>query len=56
MLIDRVAAEELAAFYGTKAKIWEGVAHDSMLDAGWRTAADSLAAWLAGLPPAGAAE
>ena len=47
-----MAAEELAAHYGVQPAMWQGVAHDCMLDAGWRRVADSLAGWLAALPPA----
>lgn len=47
VLIDRRAAEETAAFFGAQLTTWEeGVAHDAMLDVGWRSVAASLLAWL----------
>lgn len=52
LLVDAVAAEELAAYCGTEAVLWEGLAHDVMLDAGWRTAADALLQWLRGFQAA----
>ena len=51
VMVDRAGAEEGAAYFGgpggvTEVVMWEGVAHDCMLDAGWRAAADSLRRWL----------
>lgn len=46
-LVDQRAAEETAEFYGARLTVWEdGLAHDVMLDVGWRSAAGSLLAWL----------
>lgn len=52
VLVDRVAAEETAAYLGgARMELWEGLAHDVMLDAGWERAATALGRWLEALPP-----
>jgi pimeloyl-ACP methyl ester carboxylesterase len=44
------AVEATARAYRTEARILPGLAHDMMLDARWRDAADAIANWLADRP------
>ncbi len=41
-----------ARTYGTEAEIFAGMAHDMMLEAGWQTVAERMAAWLGQTFPA----
>jgi hypothetical protein len=43
------AVQELGAYCGVAPIVLPGVAHDCMLDARWRDAADALRGWLDGL-------
>lgn len=45
-ILDRQGIEETASFLGTNEVIVPGIAHDVMLDAGWRDAADVLKSWM----------
>jgi len=38
--------EAMARAYGTRAEVFPGMAHDMMLEGGWRTAADRILGWL----------
>ncbi|KAI8467828.1 MAG: esterase-like protein [Monoraphidium minutum] len=48
-VVDVEAVRELAAYCGTPPVVVPRLAHDCMLDARWRDAADALAAWAAGV-------
>ena len=45
-ILDKQGIEETAKFLGTKEVIVPGIAHDVMLDLGWRDAADVLNFWM----------
>ncbi|KAG0569225.1 hypothetical protein KC19_6G075000 [Ceratodon purpureus] len=45
-ILDKQGIEETASFLGTKEVIVPGIAHDVMLDMGWRDAADVLKSWM----------
>ena len=57
-LVDRKAAQETAAYHGGAWRVHveelEGLAHDAMLDARWRDAAQAVQRWLARLRDAAA--
>ena len=46
LVVDPPAVAEAAAWFGVKPVVWEGIAHDCMLDTRWETAAGSLRTWL----------
>ena len=46
LVVDLAAVEESAGYCGVRPTVWEGMAHDCMLDTRWQEAADSLLAWL----------
>ncbi|KAG2444041.1 hypothetical protein HYH02_009239 [Chlamydomonas schloesseri] len=48
-VVDTVAVEELARYYGTQPVLLPAVAHDCMLDTRWELAAQELEKWLASL-------
>ncbi|GBF98148.1 phosphoserine aminotransferase [Raphidocelis subcapitata] len=48
-VVDVEAVQELAAYCGVPPVVLPGLAHDCMLDARWRDAADALRGWLDGL-------
>lgn len=48
-VVDVEAVDELAAYCGVDPVVVEGMAHDCMLDAGWREAAGALRAWADGV-------
>ncbi len=51
LLVDQEAAIETAAYFGASAPVvWEGVAHDCMLDTRWQDVSASLLSWLNTLP------
>lgn len=45
-ILDKQGIEETASFLGAKEVIVPGIAHDVMLDVGWRDAAHVLQSWL----------
>lgn len=45
-ILDKQGIEETASFLGTEEVIVSGIAHDVMLDVGWRHAADVLKSWM----------
>lgn len=45
-ILDKQGIEETASFLGTKEVMVPGIAHDVMLDMGWRDAADVLKSWM----------
>jgi hypothetical protein len=45
-ILDKQGIEETAAFLGTKEVFVPGIAHDLMLDVGWRDAADVVNSWM----------
>ena len=45
-IFDRRQVEATARAYGTEARMLPGLAHDAMLDANWRGAADAILDWL----------
>jgi pimeloyl-ACP methyl ester carboxylesterase len=49
-VVDPPAVAELAAAYGVRPVLLEGLAHDVMLDTRWEAAAGALKAWLDALP------
>ena len=55
-VVDAQGVRDTAAAWGTTATVLPRIAHDIMLDARWREAADTLRAWLDTLPDATASE
>lgn len=45
-VVDIEAVHELAQFFNVPPRIWDGAAHDVMLDTRWRLVADDLLEWL----------
>lgn len=45
-ILDKQGIEETASYMGTKEVIVPGIAHDIMLDMGWRDAANVLESWM----------
>eukprot|EP00850_Spirogloea_muscicola_P002226 SM000008S22315 [mRNA] locus=s8:1050733:1053237:+ [translate_table: standard] len=48
-IMDRAGLEETADFFNTKAVLVPDVAHDVMLDTGWKCAANAVQQWLMGV-------
>eukprot|EP00850_Spirogloea_muscicola_P001701 SM000006S19466 [mRNA] locus=s6:974244:976665:+ [translate_table: standard] len=48
-IVDRVGLEETADFFSTEAVVVPDVAHDLMLDTGWKCAANAVQQWLMGV-------
>jgi len=47
VIVDKEALEEAAAAHGVEPVVLQGVAHDAMLGARWKMAADAILGWLA---------
>ena len=45
-VVDGLAVEETAAWFGVSPVMWVDTAHDCMLDTRWETAAGTLLQWL----------
>ena len=45
-VVDREGLEETAAWFDGELRVVDGLAHDVMLDAEWRVAADAIDDWL----------
>eukprot|EP00850_Spirogloea_muscicola_P022015 SM000272S10282 [mRNA] locus=s272:65484:69983:- [translate_table: standard] len=48
-IVDRAGLQETADFFDTEAVVVPNVAHDLMLDTGWKCAADAVQQWLMGI-------
>lgn len=48
-VVDPEAVAEAAAYFGVAPVVWEGLAHDAMLDTRWQAVAEALRGWLDGL-------